>query len=87
MIYYHIKMNGRYLQGIEPNKQYSRTGTAPAMGNRHIPAEYKSLWGAEPKAYEPLTAMNYVKVILEEFRWKDRKPQDIKLIPIEGGTL
>ena len=53
------------------------------MGNKHTPAEYKSLWSTEPKAYEPLTAMNYIKIILEEFRWKDRKPQDIKLIPKE----
>jgi hypothetical protein len=83
MIHYHIKMNGRYLQGIEPNKHYSRTGTAPTMGNRHTPAEYKSIWSAEPKAFEPLTAASYIKVVFEEFRWKDRKPQDIRLIPVE----
>ncbi len=83
MLYYHIKMNGRYLQGIEPNKQYSSTGRAPTMGALHCSAEYRSLWSKEPKEFEPLTATSYIKVIMEEYRWKNRKPADIKLIPIE----
>lgn len=83
MLYYYIKMNGKYLQSVEPNKQYSSSGIAPTMGNRHIPAEYKSIWSNEPMEFERLTAISYIKVILEEFRWKDRKPKDIKLIPVE----
>lgn len=81
MIYYYIKMNGKYLQGIEPNKHYNQTCIAPTMGTRHIPAEYKSVWSNDKKKFEPLTAMSYVKVIFEEFRWNDRKPSDIKIIP------
>ena len=80
MIYYQIKMGGKYLQSIEPNKHYCRTGTAPTMGALHSSAEYKSVWGSEPKSFEPLTATSYIKVIFEEFRWKDRNPQDIKII-------
>ena len=83
MIYYYVKMNGKYLHGIEPNKLYSQTGIAPTMGNRHTPAEYKSIWSSEPKPIEPLTVASYIKVIFEEFRWNDRKPKDIKIIPVE----
>jgi hypothetical protein len=35
------------------------------------------------RAIEPLTATNYIKCIFEEFRWKDRKPAEIKIIPKE----
>lgn len=85
MIFYAIYMNGKYLQGIEPNEHYSRTGTAPTMGTRHTPAEYRTVWENKMKAFEPLTATSYVKCILEEFRWKDRKPADIKVIPIDNN--
>ena len=83
MICYHIKMNGKYLQGIEPNPSYSRSGTAPTMGARHTYSEYKTNWSKEPKEFEPLTAANYIRILFEEFRWGDRKPNDIKLIPIQ----
>lgn len=83
MIFYKIEMNGKYLQGIEPNEYYSRTGTAPTMGARHTPAEYKTIWGSEIKMFEPLTATNYIKCVFEEFRWQDRKPADLKIIPVE----
>ena len=43
MIFYAIYMDGKYLQGIEPNEHYSRTGIAPTMGARHTPAEYKTI--------------------------------------------
>lgn len=87
MILYIIYMNGKYLQGIEPNEHYSRTGTAPTMGARHTPAEYKTVWGFKIKAFEPLTATNYIKCIFEEFRWKDRKPADIKVMPVDSDIL
>lgn len=83
MIYYSILMNGKFLQSVEPNKNYSASGRAPTMGPRHIPAEYKSKWGNEVKRFEPLTAANYIKIIFEEFRWGDRRPTNIKIIPSE----
>ena len=84
MIFYAIYMDGKYLQGIEPNEHYSRTGIAPTMGARHTPAEYKTIWGESMKTFEPLTTTNYIKCIFEEFRWKNRKPAEIKIIPKEA---
>lgn len=73
MILYMIYMNGKYLQGIEPNEHYSRTGTAPTMGARHTPAEYKTVWDFKIKAFEPLTATNYIKCIFEEIPLERQK--------------
>lgn len=79
---YAIKRNGKYLQGITPNEHYSRSGTAPTMGARHCFHEYKSIWGSEPKTYEMLTAANYLKIIFEEFRWDEKKPSEVRIIPV-----
>ena len=68
------RMRSEYLQGIEPNEFYNSTSTAPTMGARHTYAEYKTIWGREPKAIERLTASSYIKVIMEEFRWGDSEP-------------
>lgn len=43
--------------------------------------------GFKIKAFEPLTATNYIKCIFEEFRWKDRKPDDIKVMPVDSDIL
>lgn len=71
-----------YLQGIEPNEHYSRTATAPTMGDRHSYSEYKTVWGGEIKAFERLTVVSYIRVLLEEFRWKDRVPFFFQVEPI-----
>lgn len=81
VIYYQIKLNRKYLQGIKPNSSYSKTGRAPTMGNLHISSEYKTIWGDTPVEYEPLTAANYIKIIMEEFRWESRKESKILIIP------
>ena len=83
MILYQIKRNGKYLQGVRINeKRYSKTATAPTMGNCHAHSEYLTDWGLEPKCFEFLTASNYIKIIMEEYRWQEKKPSDLKIIPI-----
>lgn len=77
--------HGSYLQGIEPNENYSYTGTAPTMGNRHTPTEYKSVWGGTIKKFEPLTLSSYIKVILEEYRWETRLPTPFAILPMWGN--
>lgn len=74
--------HGLYLQGIEPNENYSYTGTAPTMGNRHTPTEYKSVWGNAIKKIEPLTLSSYIKVIFEEYRWETRLPTPFAILPM-----
>jgi hypothetical protein len=73
---YHIsrKTGTEYLQGIEPNEHYRASATAPTMGNRHSYAEYRTIWGRVPVAFERMTSANYIKIIMEEFRWGDTKP-------------
>lgn len=78
---YAIKCEDKYLQGIESNKHYSRTGTAPTMGARHCFHEYETVWGADFIIFEPLTAISYVKVVFEEYRWEEKQPIEIKIIP------
>lgn len=74
--------HGLYLQGIEPNENYSFTGTAPTMGNRHTPTEYKSIWGKDITKFEPLTLASYIKIILEEYRWETRQPTPFAILPM-----
>ena len=78
---YAIKCGDKYLQGIEPNKYYSRTGTAPTMGARHCFHEYETTWRKEFKITEPLTTINYLKVLFEEYRWEEKEPIEIEIIP------
>ena len=78
---YAIKCGDKYLQGIEPNKYYSRTGTAPTMGARHCFHEYETIWENEFKITEPLTTIGYLKVLFEEYRWGEREPIEIEIIP------
>ena len=81
-LYYSVQNeHGSYLQGIEPTKEYNRTGTAPTMGNRHTPAEFMTVWGPALKTFEPLTLSSYIKVILEEYRWETRLPVSIAIHP------
>ena len=81
ILMYAIKCGDKYLQGIKPNEYYSRTGTAPTMGARHCFHEYETIWGSEFKITEPLTTISYLKVLFEEYRWEEKEPIEIEIIP------
>lgn len=77
-----------YLNGVEVNEKYSRTATAPTMGDRHCYSEYRTVWGEEQIAFERLTATNYIKTLFEEFRWRDRVPFFFQVEPVaENAAL
>lgn len=77
--------HGLYLQGIEPNENYSYMGIAPTMGNRHTPTEFKTVWKNTVQTFEPLTLANYIKVLLEEYRWETRLPTPFAILPWENN--
>lgn len=76
--------NGEYLQGVEINERYSKTGTAPTMGNLHTPCEYTTLWGYNKITFEPLTLVNYIKILLEEYRWENKLAMPFAVLPWSG---
>ena len=78
-----IKVGDKYMQDIKPNENYCRSGTAPTMGTRFSYSEFKSVLGDEIKPIEPLTITNYLKVLLEEYRWNERNVDEIEIIPLE----
>ena len=82
---YAVKRGNRWLQGIEPNEKYCWSGTAPTMGNRHTHSEYKTVWGTEQKLFEKMTAANYIKTLMEEYRWGDKSPMKFQIIPVLNG--
>ena len=53
-------------------------------GDRHTYSEYKTVWGAEQVAFERLTATNYIKTIIEEYRWGDKPATDFKVVAISN---
>lgn len=69
-----------YLQGIEPNENYKAGAKSPTMGTPHISADYRSIWGKKERLLEPLTLTSYIKIILEEYRWEDRLPDDLAIL-------
>ena len=75
---------GLYLQGVDINEHYSRTGTAPTMGVRHSYNEYKTVWGKEFKCFDYRTLAGYMNIYLSETFWGDAKPQTIKIIPCDA---
>ncbi|MBR3043966.1 MAG: hypothetical protein IKH27_11540 [Oscillospiraceae bacterium] len=81
-ILYNIKMGRKYLQKIEPTENYVSSGKAPIMGRRYSIADFRSVWGSDPVGFEMLTANSYISCIMQEFRWEDRKPVSIQLIPV-----
>lgn len=83
-IYYAIKIGDEYMQGIEPNENYCRSGTAPTMGARYSYSEFKSIWGYDIKLIESLTVASYLKVLFEEYRWNEKELEKIELIPYYG---
>lgn len=78
---YAVKRGNKWLQEIEPNKNYCCSGTAPTMGNRYTYSEFKTVWGSEPKYFERLTLANYIKVLLEEYRWGDKPAMVFRVVP------
>ena len=78
---YAIKRGKKFLQIVEPNNLYSHNACAPTMGARHDVSEYKSVWGDQPAFFERLTAANYLKTIMEEYRWGDVQALELRLIP------
>lgn len=86
-IYYAIKIGDEYMQGIEPNENYCRSGTAPTMGARYSYSEFKSIWGYDIKSIESLTVTSYLKVLFEEYRWNEKELEKIEVIPITGKEM
>lgn len=83
-IYYAIKIGDEYMQGIEPNENYCRSGTAPTMGARYSYSEFKSIWGYDIKLIESLTVASYLNVLFEEYRWNEKELEKIEVIPYYG---
>lgn len=82
---YAIKRCNRWIQGIEPNSNYVGSGRAPTMGTRYTYSEFKTVWGNEQRTFERLTIANYIKVLLEEYRWNELKPMEFKVVAVYGG--
>lgn len=81
-IYYGITDGKQWLQDIVPNEHYCPSAKAPTMGARHDVSEFKSVWGNAPKKFERLTALNRIKVIMEEQRWEDTGIYPIEVVPV-----
>ena len=84
-VLYRIKRNGKYLQTVDANERYCSSGRAPTMGAKHSWSEYKTIWGDDPRAIEPLSAISYLRTLLEEYRWEEKKPIKIEIIPYWEG--
>ena len=82
-IYYAIKCGDQYIVGAEPNEKYCSSAKAPTMGTRYDHSEYKTVLSCDPSYFERLTAIGYLRVLMEEFRWGDKKPKKIELVPKE----
>lgn len=78
------RADGLYLQGIEANENYSIGGRV-IQSNLHTFNEFNPVWGKEPKAIEPITAANYIKVIFEAYRWETESPKDIMIMPFKSA--
>lgn len=77
---YAIKKNDLWLQDTEPNEHYCSSAKAPTMGARHDTSEFKAVWGNEPVYFEYRTALNNLRVVMEEERWEDSPPGDVKIV-------
>lgn len=81
-IRYAIKRGNRWLQGIKSSPNYVRSGTAPTMGTRYTYSEFQTEWGKEQVIFERLTLASYIKVLTEEYRWGDLKPNDFTVVTV-----
>ena len=82
-LYDAIKYGRKYVKGIEPNEKYTKSSTAPTMGTRYTYSDFATVLSNEVVYIERLTAANYIRTLMEEFRWGDKKPRKIELIPKE----
>ena len=80
-LYYAIKCGRKYVKGIEPNEKYTKSSTAPTMGTRYAHSDFVTVLSDEVVYIERLTAINYLRTLMEEFRWGDKNPRKIELIP------
>lgn len=64
------------------NERYNPYAASPTMGRCHTHAEYRTVWGKEQVTFERLTAAEYVKILMEEYRWEDKTAVDFRVIPI-----
>lgn len=84
MPFYFVRIpSGLYLQGVDINENYCRTGTAPTMGVRHSFNEFKTVWGNKPKAFDYRTLGGYINVLLNEYQWEDRPCDPFAVIPCD----
>ena len=81
VLYYAIKCGRKYIKGIEPNEKYTKSATSPTMGTRYAHSDFVTVLSDEVVYIERLTAINYLRTLMEEFRWGDKKPRKIELIP------
>lgn len=81
-ILYSVKRGGKWLQGIEANKNYTQNACAPTMGTRYTYSDFKTIWGNEQKYFEMLTLSDYLKILFQEYRWEIKKYMDIKIVPL-----
>mgnify|MGYP003298822586 CR=1 FL=1 len=72
---------GLYLQTIDINENYSKTGTAPTMSVRHSYCEYKTIWDITPKAFDYRTLGGYINILLNEYFWNERDLESFTVIP------
>lgn len=86
-IRYAIKRGGKFLQSVEPNKHYQPNAISPTMGRCHTNAEYRTVWGKEQAAFERLTAAEYMKILMEEYRWEDKDVMDFRVIPLVNEAV
>lgn len=80
-IYYAIKIGRKYVKGIEPNDKYTKSSTAPTMGTRYAHSDFATVLSDEIVYIERLTTINYIRTLMEEYRFGDKKPRKIELIP------
>ena len=80
-LYYAIKYGRKYVKGIEQNEKYVKSSTAPTMGTRYAHSDFVTVFSYDVVYIERLTAINYLRTLMEEFRWGDKKPRKIELIP------
>ena len=79
---YAIKRGGKFLQDVTANEYYNPYAVSPTMGRPHAHAEYRTVWGKERTAFERLTAAEYIKILMEEYRWEDKSAMDFRVIPV-----
>ena len=72
------------ISGIRPNEKYCPNSKAPTMGKNHDHSEFETVWTTdELVTFERMTAINYLRVLMEEFRWGDKEPFPVFILPME----